>query len=146
ERDRGPDEGVGEGPMLPLLVHGRDGTGSGLDDQEVRDQAVTMIAAGYETTSAAIGWIVYMLGTFPDWQVRAREEVTTVLAGGAPGPGDLDRLPVLRAIVTEALRLYPPAMISVRYAVAGLEPACEHLRTGHRGGFSPYATHPDPRL
>ncbi|WP_277049540.1 cytochrome P450 [Ruania albidiflava] len=146
ERDRGPDEGVGEGPMLPLLVHGRDGAGSGLDDQEVRDQAVTMIAAGYETTSAAIGWIVYLLGTFPDWQVRAREEVTTVLAGGAPGPGDLDRLAVLRAIVTEALRLYPPAMISVRYAVEGFEHDGEQIRPGDLVVFSPYATHRDAQV
>jgi len=132
--------------MLPLLVHGRDGTGSGLDDQEIRDQAVTMIAAGYETTSAAMGWIVYLLGTFPDWQVRAREEVRSVLAGRSPAPGDLDRLPVLRAITTEALRLYPPAMISVRYAVEGFEHDGEQIRPGDLVIFSPYATHRDARV
>ncbi|XSS47272.1 cytochrome P450 [Propionibacteriaceae bacterium Y2011] len=132
------------GAMLPLLVHGRDGRGSGLDDQEVRDQVVTMIAAGYETTGAAMGWIVYLLGLHPQWQARARDEVASVLGERAPDPAGLAQLSLLRAIVSEALRLYPPAMISARYAVEGFEHRGERVRPGDLVIFSPYATHRDP--
>lgn len=134
------------GPVLPMLVHGRDGTGSGLTDQEIRDQAVTMIAAGYETTSAAMGWLVYLLGTHRGWQERARAEVAEVLGGRPPSPEDLPRLPLLRAIVDETLRLYPPAMISARYVVTGFEHDGHEVRPGDLVVFSPYVTHRDPSL
>lgn len=134
------------GAVLPLLVHGRDGDGSGLSDQEIRDQAITMIAAGYETTSAAMGWAVYLLGAHPDWQHRARDEVSAVLAGRVPAPADLARLPLLRAIVDETLRLYPPAMISARHAVTAFEYDGRRIRPGDLVIFSPYATHRDPSL
>lgn len=134
------------GAVLPLLVHGRDGDGSGLSDQEVRDQVITMIAAGYETTSAAMGWAVYLLGAHPDWQRRAHDEVASVLAGHPPGPADLTRLPLLQAVVQEALRLYPPAMISARSAIASFEYQGRRIRPGDLVIYSPYATHRDPTL
>ncbi len=146
ERAGRPSDDPDAGPVLPMLVHGRDGTGSGLTDQEVRDQAVTMIAAGYETTSAAMGWIVYLLGVHRGWQDRARAEVADALGGRPPEPGDLARLPLLRAIVDETLRLYPPAMISARYVVTGFEHDGRAVRPGDLLVFSPYVTHRDPNL
>ncbi|GAB3718714.1 cytochrome P450 [Nocardiopsis nanhaiensis] len=140
----GPSDDQQTGAVLPLLVHGRDGQGSGLDDQEIRDQVVTMIAAGYETTGAAMGWIVHLLGLHPAWQAQARDEVASVLVERAPGPDDMDRLQLVRAIVSEALRLYPPAMVSVRYAVEGFEHHGGQVRPGDLVIFSPYATHRDP--
>jgi len=131
---------------LSTLVHGRDGAGSGLSNPEIRDQVVTMIAAGYETTSAAMGWIVYLLATHPDWQHDARAEAADVLGGRRPEPGDLERLPLLRAIVDETLRMYPPAMISARYVVTGFGFAGRTVRPGDVVLFSPYATHRDPRV
>lgn len=131
---------------LSILVHGRDGDGSGLSDAEVRDQAVTMIAAGYETTSAAMGWIVYLLGRYPTWQHHARAEVADVLGGRPPGPADLKRLPLLRAIVDETLRIYPPAMISARFVITGFSFAGRAVRPGDLVLYSPYATHRDPRV
>lgn len=146
ERAGRPGDDPGAGPVLPMLVHGRDGTGSGLTDQEVRDQAVTMIAAGYETTSAAMGWIVYLLGMHRGWQERARAEVTEVLDDRPPTPADLARLPLLRAVVDETLRLYPPAMISARYVTTGFEHDGREVRPGDLVIFSPYVTHRDPGL
>lgn len=147
ERRRGPDA-VGDSGrgVLSLLVHGRDGHGSGLSDLEIRDQAVTLIAAGYETTSAAMGWIVYLLGAHPDWQRRARAEVAAVLDDRAPGPADLEQLTLVRAVVDETLRMYPPAMISARYVVTGFDFAGRPVRPGDLVLFSPYATHRDPRV
>lgn len=76
ELDRAADEPDGEeSRVLSVLVHGRDGTGSGLARQEIRDQMVTLIAAGYETTSAAMGWALYGLGSRPDVMAEARAEI-----------------------------------------------------------------------
>ena len=136
----------GSGPVLPMLVHGRDGAGSGLTDQEVRDQAVTMIAAGYETTSAAMGWIIHLLGRHPEWQERARGEVTDVLEGRAPEAHDLLGLPLLKAVVDETLRLYPPAMISARHVTTGFVHDGRSVVPGYLVIFSPYVTHRDPGL
>lgn len=141
-----PGDDADAGPVLPMLVHGRDGTGSGLTDEEVRDQAVTMIAAGYETTSAAMGWLVHLLGSHPRWQERARDEVADVLGDRPPEPADLARLPLLRAVVDETLRLYPPAMISARYVTTGFAHDGREVHPGDLVIFSPYVTHRDPSL
>lgn len=146
ERAARPGDDTGSGPVLPMLVHGRDGTGSGLTDQEVRDQAVTMIAAGYETTSAAMGWLVSLLGSHPAWQERARVEVADALGDRPPGPADLAHLPLLKAVVDETLRLYPPAMISARYVTTGFDHDGRKVRPGDLVIFSPYVTHRDPGL
>jgi len=145
-RRSGGCDDEGRGPVLPMLVHGRDGTGSGLTDEEIRDQAVTMIAAGYETTSAAMGWVVHLLGAHPEWQERARSEVTDVLGGRGPAAQDLPRLPLLRAVVDETLRLYPPAMISARFVTTGFSHDGRRVRPGDLVIFSPYVTHRDPGL
>lgn len=148
ERARPPAEPAvaRTGLLLPLLVHGPDGTGSGLSDQEIRDQAVTMIAAGYETTSAAMGWVVALLGAHPHWQQRASAEVAAVLGDRPPDPSDLAALPLLGAIVSEALRLYPPAMISARYVVEDFVFSGRPVRAGDLVVFSPYVTHRDASL
>lgn len=135
-----------DAPVLPMLVHGRDGTGSGLSDQEIRDQAVTMIAAGYETTSAAMGWTIYLLGVHTDWQDRARAEVAAVVGAHTPDPAEPAELKTVQACVTEALRLYPPAMISARFAITGFDYRGARVRPGDLVVFSPYVTHRDPRV
>ncbi|WP_260192293.1 cytochrome P450 [Actinophytocola gossypii] len=123
--------------VLAVLVRGRDD--GGLSDQEVRDQAVTLIAAGYETTSAAMAWAVRALLTHVAVRERAVDEVRS-----AEGPPDPDRLPYLRAVVAETLRLYPPAVVSARHVVHGFEFAGVPVRAGSTLLYSPYVTHRDP--
>lgn len=133
--------------ILTLLVHGRDGTGSGLSREEIRDQAVTLIAAGYETTSAAMGWAAFALATHPRWQTRAREEARPWLALGADGDAaSIAELTVLPAIVTETLRLYPPATISARYVETTFSLDGHTIEKGTTLLFSPYVTQRDPRV
>lgn len=127
--------------VLARLVDGRDGTGSGLTDQEVRDQTVTMIAAGYETTSAAMAWTLYALAGDPDLQNRARAEVAEVTGGEAPTATNLPELVLLEAIITEALRLYPPATMSARYVAEDFEFAGTPVRAGTTLIYSAYVTH-----
>jgi len=96
--------------LLDLLLQARDEeTGAGLSDQELRDEALTIFAAGHETTANALAWTWYLLATHPEAKVRFHEEVDRVLQGRTPSADDLQHLPYTRALFDESLRLYPPA-------------------------------------
>ena len=102
--------GATHGDLLDLLLQARDDeTGMGLSDQELRDEALTIFAAGHETTANALAWTWYLLATHPEAKARFHEEVDRVLQGRAPNAEDLPQLPYTRAIFDESLRLYPPA-------------------------------------
>jgi cytochrome P450 len=102
--------GVSHGDLLDLLLQARDEeTGVGLTDQELRDEALTIFAAGHETTANALAWTWYLLATHPEAKARFHEEVDRVLQGRPPTADDLQQLPYTRAIFDESLRLYPPA-------------------------------------
>lgn len=96
--------------LLDLLLQARDvETGEGLTDQELRDEALTIFAAGHETTANALAWTWYLLATHPEVKTRFHEEVDRVLQGRTPTADDLAQLPYTRAVFDESLRLYPPA-------------------------------------
>lgn len=96
--------------LLDLLLHARDEeTGDGLSDQELRDEALTIFAAGHETTANALAWTWYLLATHPEARAHFHEEVDQVLQGRTPTAEDLEHLPYTCAIFEESLRLYPPA-------------------------------------
>lgn len=96
--------------LLDLLLQARDEeTGEGLSDQELRDEALTIFAAGHETTANALAWTWYLLATHPEAKALFHEEVDRVLQGRTPNADDLQHLPYTRAVFDESLRLYPPA-------------------------------------
>lgn len=102
--------GATHGDLLDLLLQARDEeTGASLSDQELRDEALTIFAAGHETTANALAWTWYLLATHPEAKARFHEEVDLVLQGRTPNADDLQHLPYTRAIFDESLRLYPPA-------------------------------------
>jgi cytochrome P450 len=95
--------------LLDLLIRARDEeTGAGLSDQELRDEALTIFAAGHETTANALAWTWYLLATHPEAKARFHEELDRVLQGRMPKADDLQHLPYTRAVFDESLRLYPP--------------------------------------
>ncbi len=103
--------------LLELLMAARDSeTGEGLSNAEIRDQAATMLAAGFETTAGAMFWTLYLLARDPDEQARVRAEIAA-----DPPSGSLadvgKRWPRLRRAVLEALRLYPSAPLLFRMAL-----------------------------
>lgn len=105
--------------LLDLLLRARDEeTGDGLSDQELRDEALTIFAAGHETTANALAWTWYLLATHPEATARFHEEVDRVLQGRTPNADDLQHLPYTRAVFDESLRLYPPAPAVQRKAAA----------------------------
>lgn len=132
--------------VLAALVGGRTEDGEALRDDEIRDQIVSLIAAGYETTSAAMGWAVYaLLSTRGVWETAATE-VRDVLHGRAPDAADLKNLTYLNGVVHETLRLYPPAVVSARKVTCELSFAGRRIRAGRTLVFSPYVTHRLPEL
>lgn len=123
--------------MLTLLLGSRDADGSTLSDDEIVDQVISLIAAGYETTSAAMGWAVYALLADPEVWQRSRA-VAAEHAGRS--------WTYLDGVVSETLRLYPPAVISARSAAETFEFAGRRVRAHSLLLYSPFLTHRLPEL
>tara|TARA_R110000787_G_scaffold178002_2_gene289885 strand:- start:224 stop:832 length:609 start_codon:yes stop_codon:yes gene_type:complete len=83
---------------------------------ELRDNLLTFIVAGHETTALTLAWSMYLMGFDQDVQTRARQEAQSVLQGRAATGDDVENLPFIRMIVDEALRMYPAAGIISRTA------------------------------
>lgn len=127
--------------MLTTLLHGRSEEGQTLQDNEIRDQIISLIAAGYETTSAALAWAAYTLLTWPGAWEAAHAEVNRVLGVQAPTAADIPALTYLNGVVHETLRLYPPGVISARRVIRDLRFDGHRIPAGRMIIFSAYVTH-----
>jgi len=109
--------GVDRGDMLGMLLATRDADdGTGLGDREVRDQAMTILLAGHETTANALAWAFYLLGQHPEARAKVEREVDAVLDGRPATMADLPNLPYTLSVIKESMRLYPPAYMIGRRA------------------------------
>jgi cytochrome P450 len=109
--------GVDHGDMLGMLLATRDADDqTALSDREVRDQAMTILLAGHETTANALAWTFYLLARHPDVRQRLEQEVDSVLGARTATTDDLPSLPFTLQVLKEAMRLYPPAYIVGRAA------------------------------
>jgi cytochrome P450 len=93
-------------------------TGEEMTEQQLRDEVITFIGAGVETTAQALSWTWYLLASYPEVADRVRAELQVVLGTRAPTLKDLPHLSYCRMVLDEALRLYPPAAILPRQANA----------------------------
>lgn len=116
--ERGRKSG-GPGDLLSMLLSARDseGDGTGMNDVQVRDEVMTLFLAGHETTANALSWTFYLLGQNPDVERALHEELAQVLGTRRASAADFGALPYTTAVVSEAMRLYPPAWIISRKAV-----------------------------
>jgi cytochrome P450 len=108
--------------------------------------AMTLFLAGHETTALTLAWTWYLLGENPSAEARLHEELHGVLSGRAPEPGDLERLPYLQAVVSESLRLYPPAAIMSRLATTPFSFGGYDFSEGTTAIMSQWVMHRDPRF
>lgn len=131
--------------LLSLLLLAQDDDGGGMSDQQVRDEAMTIFLAGHETTANALTWTWFLLSQHPRAEARLHAELAAVLAGRPPTLADLDHLPYTRMVFSEALRLYPPAWIIGRMAIAPFTVGAYTLPAGATLLLSPWATHRDAR-
>lgn len=97
------------GDLLSMLLQVRDeGDGTGMTNQQVRDEAMTLFLAGHETTANAMTWTWFLLAQHPQVEAKLLEELQTVLGGRTPTVADLRQLRYTEQVVKEAMRLYPP--------------------------------------
>src|SRR5437588_935435 len=115
------DEAPTEDDLLGLLLAARDEDGRALSRTQVRDEVVTMVLAGHETTANGLAWLWYLLAQHPDARARLYAEVDDVLGGRTPTADDAERLVWTTACFQEAMRLYPPAWVLEREAVVADE-------------------------
>ncbi|MDW3224611.1 MAG: cytochrome P450 [Paracoccaceae bacterium] len=122
DADRAIEARAARGPgtipdLLDLLLAGEDPkTKRSMNTAELRDNLLTFIVAGHETTALTLAWSLYLCAFDPGVQDRARKEVKNVLGERSATGDDVDQLPMVRQIIDEALRLYPPAGIVSRTA------------------------------
>ena len=103
--------------LLSLLLRARE-DGAGMSDEQVRDEALTLFLAGHETTAIALTWTWWLLSQNPEAEARLHAELDATLSGRAPSIEDLPNLPYTQAVVSESIRLRPPAWAIGRTAVA----------------------------
>ncbi len=136
--------------MLSVLLRAQAEDGSRMTDTQVRDEAVTLFAAGHETTATALAWCFYVLARYPAVYDRLQAEVDTVLQGRTPAAADLPQLPYTLQVFKETMRLYPPAYIISRMSLHDVDVAGYHVEQGRTVLMSPYTLHrradyfPDP--
>ncbi|GAA0821590.1 cytochrome P450 [Streptosporangium amethystogenes subsp. fukuiense] len=116
-----------------------------LSDADLRDQVLTLIMAGHETTAKALTWTCYLLDRHPEEAERIRAEVDRVLGGRPPTAADLPDLPLCRRAVQEAMRLYPPVWLISRRATGPDELDGHPVRPGTLVCVSQWVLHRDPR-
>jgi cytochrome P450 len=112
-------DGRDHGDLLSMLLEVRDEeTDQGITDEQLRDEVLTLILAGHETTATALSWTWYLLSENPEVETKLHAELDQVLGGQAPSVNDLPNLNYTAMVLDEAMRLYPPVWAIGREAIA----------------------------
>ena len=144
-RRRDPDPGRLD--LLSLLITATDEDGSSLSDEEVRDQVMTLMFAGHDTSTSTLSFLFHELAGHPEALARLQAEADAALGGETPTAAQLfGELPYLDMVVDETLRLYPPAWIGPRRAVRGFEFAGHHVPAGAYVNYCSWASHRLPEV
>jgi cytochrome P450 len=134
------------GDLLSMLLAARDEDGGAqMSDEQVRDEAMTLFLAGHETTANALTWTWHLLSQNPAAEARLQAEVDQALGGRLPGVADLPRLPYTRQVLTESMRLYPPAWVITRLSTEPFEVGGYRLPAGAAVLASQWVVHHQAR-
>lgn len=133
--------------ILSLLLGVRDEAGEGFTDKEVRDQVMTLMFAGHDTSTSTLTFMMHELARHPDVVGRLAAEQDEVLGGGPPDIETMERrMPYLEMVLDEVLRLYPPAWIGPRRAVRDFEWGGHSVRRGTYVNYCSWASHRIPEV
>ena len=138
-------DGRDRGDLLSALMQVLDEGGRPMSERQLRDETITMLLAGHETTALALTWTWYLLSTNPAARARLEEEVDA-LDGRPPGIADLPRLRITERVVKEAMRIFPPAYSFGREALADDEILGWRVAAGTTLFVFPWVLHRDPRF
>jgi cytochrome P450 len=136
--------GVTGDDVLSLLLRARD-DGSGMSDDQVRDEALTVVLAGHETTANALAWTWWLLSEHPEAEARLHAELDGTLGGRSPAVDDLERLRYAEMVLSESIRLRPPAWAIGRRAMRDVRIGGTDVPSGSIVVVSPWLLHHDPR-
>jgi cytochrome P450 len=133
--------------LLGMLMSARDEeTGEGMSRRQLRDEVMTFLLAGHETTAVALAWTWDLLARHPEIAEQARAETIGVLGDRLPTLADLPQLPLARMVVEEAMRLYPPVWGIGRQTIAADEIAGYDIPANSLVNLSPWVTHRHPAI
>ncbi len=134
--------------VLSLLIDATDEDGDRLTDQQIRDEVMTLLFAGHDTTTSTIGFMVYELARHPDIAAALQDELDGVLGGERPDATLLmsGRLELLEMVQDETLRMYPPAWIGARRSVEPYEFAGQTVPGGAYVNYSSWVSHHLPHV
>ena len=138
------EQGGDRGDLLSMLMLARDEDGQPMSERQLQDEVVTLLVAGHETTAVALSWTWYLLAHNPDVDAKLAAELRDVLGGRPPAVSDLPQLRFTEQVVTESLRLYPPAWGFGRQAIADCEIGGYAIPAGTTIIISPWVLHRDP--
>lgn len=143
ERRRRNNEDTGD--LLSLLMLTRDEeTGEQMDDKQLRDEVLTMLVAGHETTATTLSWVFALLAQHAGIEQKLHAELAAVLGGRTPTMADLPQLSYTRMIIEEVLRLYPPVYIFSRKVIQEDTIGGFRIPAGSSIDICPYVTHRHP--
>ena len=129
-----------------MLLHARDEDGGRMSDEQLRDELMTIVMAGHETTAIALSWTFYLLGKHPEVESKLLAELGEVLGSQAPTVNDLPQLPYTDAVLKESMRLYPPAWAVGREALEDCELGDFQVPAKTQLFISQWVVHRDPRF
>lgn len=139
--------GIDRDDLLSMLLAAKDPeTGEVMSDKQLRDEILTVLIAGHETTANALSWAWYLLARHPEAEARLHDELDHVLGGRPAGFADLTELKWTRMILEEAMRLYPPAHTIARTAIGDDRIGGVRIPAGAFVSISIYVTHRNPNL
>jgi cytochrome P450 len=137
--------GAGAKDLLTLLLTARDDDGNSMSDQQLRDEVITLLLAGHETTALNLSWTWYLLAQHPEVEEKLYAELDAVLGGRPPSASDLPKLQYTDRVIRETLRLYPPAWRVFRRTEEPLKVGDYLLPAGSNIVLSQWVTQRDPR-
>lgn len=131
--------------LLSFLIHARDESGQPMPDQQLRDELVTILLAGFETSAMGLTWALGLLAQHPHIQQQLQQEIDSTLDGRPATPADLPNIDGCRRVLAEALRLYPPISVLGRKAIQDVALGPYRIPRGSQVVFSQWLLHRDPR-
>jgi cytochrome P450 len=141
------ESGRSTGDLMSMLLAARDETGAAMTDEQLRDEVLITFAAGHETTANALTWTWYLLSQNREVEEKLHREVdSTIPPGRPPTADDFPRLEYTTKVMTESMRVYPPAWVLPREAVSDCTIGDYQVRKGTSLLLSQYVTHHDPRF
>ncbi len=135
----------GGNDLLSRLVSAQDTDGTRMTPAQLRDEAMTLYLAGHETTALTLSWSWYLLSQHPEAEAKLAAEWQQVLNGRTPTADDLPNLPYTDAVITEAMRVYPPVYLIGREATRDLELGGHIVKKGYTVFMSQWVSHHDKR-